>query len=74
MISAHLDYCYSYIYKIYFYVTHIFEYIYKIEFNFFEEFANILQEKLLLINGTLSEDITDITRAWPLQLKNKDSR
>ena len=55
-------------------MTHIFEYIYKIEFNFFEEFANILQEKLLLINGTLSEDITDITRAWPLQLKNKDSR
>ena len=34
----------------------------------------IFQDRLLLINETLSEDTTDITRAWPLQLKTKDSR
>ena len=32
------------------------------------------QARLLLIHDTLSEDITDITRVWPLQLKTKDSR
>ena len=35
---------------------------------------DILQDRLLLINESLSEDTTDITRAWPLQLKTKDSR
>eukprot|EP00092_Neocalanus_flemingeri_P012773 GFUD01013764.1.p1 GENE.GFUD01013764.1~~GFUD01013764.1.p1 ORF type:complete len:2085 (+),score=698.75 GFUD01013764.1:68-6256(+) len=42
----------------------------------FDEFLSIpaVKDRLLLINGLLSDDVTDITRAWPLQLKNKDSR
>lgn len=33
-----------------------------------------VKERLLLVNSILSEDVTDICRAWPMQLRNKDSR
>jgi len=33
-----------------------------------------VKDRLLLINSLLSDDVTDIVRAWPLQLKTKDSR
>jgi hypothetical protein len=32
------------------------------------------QERLLLVNSILSDDVTDMARAWPMQLSNKDSR
>ena len=39
-----------------------------------QNYISAPQARLLLIHDTLSEDITDITRVWPLQLKTKDSR
>jgi len=42
----------------------------------FDDFLSTpaVKDRLLLINSLLSDDVTDITRAWPLQLKTKDSR
>jgi len=33
-----------------------------------------VQERLLLVHSLLSDDVTDVSRVWPLQLKTKDSR
>jgi len=42
----------------------------------FDDFLSIpaVKDRLLLVHSLLSEDVTDISRAWPLQLKTKDSR
>jgi len=42
----------------------------------FDDFLSTaaVKDRLLLVHSLLSDDVTDITRAWPLQLKTKDSR